>query len=124
MFETILVVDDDPGVLSIVRECLLEVGYRVITAPNGLAALETLRLGTSPDLILLDVRMSVMGGYAFRERQLEDARFAQIPVVVMSGTENCAEAAVAMGASGALQKPMGIPELVSAVETALHSRTR
>lgn len=122
MFETILVVDDDPGVLAVVRECLLEAGYRVITAPHGLAALETLQLGTIPDLILLDVRMSVMGGYAFRERQLEDSRFAQIPVVVMSGTDNCEEAAAAMGAAGSLQKPMEMPELVSAVENALNSR--
>lgn len=122
MARTVLVVDDDVGVLFIVGECLTEVGYEVVSAQNGARALQLLQQGLVPDLILLDVRMPVMDGYAFRDRQLAQPEFARIPVVVMSGTDDCKEATERMCASGCIHKPMGVLELLSAVELALGPR--
>lgn len=116
MARTVLVVDDDVGVLFIVRECLVEAGHDVVTAPNGSRALQLLEEGLVPDLILLDVRMPVMDGFTFRERLLAEPRLARLPVVVMSGTEDCRSAMERMRASGWLQKPMQISELLTAVE--------
>ena len=64
MTQTILVVDDQFNVRQLLQEYLTEQGFRVLTAPDGQVALNTVR-HKQPDLILLDIMMPKMDGYQF-----------------------------------------------------------
>jgi CheY-like chemotaxis protein len=81
---SILVVDDDVAVRNSLRWLLESDGYQVVTAANGGQALDLLRQGLRPCLILLDLMMPAVDGWTFRRIQLEDARLSKIPVVVYS----------------------------------------
>ena len=83
---TVLLVDDDPAIRSAVKEFLHEQGFTVIPATNGADALNTLRTGLRPDVILLDILMPVMDGWDFRAAQLADASLRTIPVIVISAS--------------------------------------
>src|SRR5437764_36291 len=63
---------------------LEEEGHQVIAVANGLEALEQLRWGNKPCLILLDLRMTVMTGWEFRAQQKQDPALAGIPVIAMT----------------------------------------
>ena len=79
----ILVVDDEPGVQAVLTRALRP-QYEVFTAANGQAAIACAR-HTPPDLILLDVHLPDLDGYAVMQRLGEDPALAQIPIVVMTG---------------------------------------
>jgi CheY-like chemotaxis protein len=106
---TVLVVDDD----ELVRESLslaLELeGYATVLAAHGIDALIALRTGTRPDLILLDLEMPVMPGWEFRERQLADPAFRDIPVVVVSSSHR------QVSANRRLTKPFDLDHLLRTV---------
>jgi CheY-like chemotaxis protein len=81
----IFVVEDADDFRATCVEALLAAGHRVESAVNGQEALTLLRAAPElPRLIILDVMMPEMDGYAFREGQLRDARVAAIPVLVMT----------------------------------------
>jgi CheY-like chemotaxis protein len=84
--EPILIVDDDCDVRQLVGELLEEEGYAVEGVPNGEAALELIRGGVRPALILLDLMMPGMDGWGFRHEQLRDPALRQIPVVIASAS--------------------------------------
>ncbi|MCA1664461.1 MAG: response regulator, partial [Myxococcales bacterium] len=67
-------------------------------------------------LILLDLMMPVMDGWAFRTEQLADPRLAAIPVVILSGTTEAARAARDLHVDEILQKPLDVPRLLSVVD--------
>jgi CheY-like chemotaxis protein len=82
---TILIIDDDASIRELLVEVLEEEGYPVQSASNGEEALSILRtLPKLPKLILLDLMMPVMDGWAFRQEQLQDPLLIGIPVVVLS----------------------------------------
>ena len=81
---TVLVVDDDEGIREAMNEVLADEGHRVVTAANGREAMDRLRHGLRPELILLDLMMPIMDGRQFRAAQLADPRLRQIPVVVIT----------------------------------------
>src|SRR5688572_13333187 len=86
---TILLVDDDNDIRETYGEVLVDEGYQVVLARDGLEALEYLEgTATLPDLILLDLMMPRMDGNQFRGRQLETPRLADIPVVVISASQS------------------------------------
>ena len=64
MQNTILVVDDDPAIVEFVSDALRDEGYGVVTATNGVAALIAVRQ-YRPQVVVLDMRMPVMDGWAF-----------------------------------------------------------
>lgn len=111
----VLLIDDDPDVRALLSEFLEDQGYDVVACENGADALAWLHEGVMPELILLDLKMPVMDGYAFRAAQLEDPRFATIPVVVISN-ERWVDTARLAGA-GLLPKPFRVQQLVRAIET-------
>ncbi len=112
---TVLVVDDDEDLLAVLREVIEEEGYRVLTAPNGEAALDLLRSGEDPCMILLDLKMPGMGGHEFRRRQLADARLADIPVVGFTGLWNGEEVAHQLALASCLRKPVNLHHLLETV---------
>jgi CheY-like chemotaxis protein len=79
------VVDDTADVREAVVGLLRTYGYDVESAVDGLDAVEKLERGLRPGVILLDLAMPRMSGFAFRRWQVADSRFAEIPVVVFSG---------------------------------------
>jgi CheY-like chemotaxis protein len=80
----VLVVEDDADVLGALVTVLEDQGYEVATARNGLEALERLRSGPRPAIILLDLMMPEMSGFEFRARQLADPSIADLPVAVLT----------------------------------------
>jgi CheY-like chemotaxis protein len=112
MTTTILLVEDDPDVREAVAETLQENGYAVIAAENGAEALELLDAATSlPALILLDLMMPVMDGWAFREAQRKHPRHAKIPVVALTAHGDFKGFDAAMH----LRKPVSLDALLETV---------
>jgi two-component system chemotaxis response regulator CheY len=109
----ILVVDDDPEILAMLRDFLESEGLVVRTAANGAEALDVLD-EVAPGLILLDMRMPVLDGWAFaarvRERQLT------YPIVVMTAAESARSWAEEIGATGYIAKPFDVNELLRTIE--------
>jgi CheY-like chemotaxis protein len=108
--KTILVVEDDGITRGAMKWVLEWEGYRVRCAANGQEALDLLRDGEKPSLILLDLMMPVLDGRQFRERQKQDPSLADIPVVVISGADGAFP-----DAAGHVRKPFEPHEMLSAV---------
>jgi len=112
---SLLVVDDDHDILLSLQDVLEMEGYRVATATSGREALEALRGGLRPDLILLDLMMPDVSGWAFRAWQRSQAEFASIPVVIVSGQGLSAAEVARLGVAGYLPKPLDLDELLATV---------
>jgi CheY-like chemotaxis protein len=116
MEKLILIVEDDPDLARLMAEVLDAAGYRTAIAANGREALEPLRMNNRPDLILLDMMMPVMDGWAFREEQRKLLEAASIPVVVVTADGDARRKAASLQAAGYLAKPISIDGLLGAVE--------
>lgn len=115
---TILVVDDEPRLLRLVNEVLTAVGYRVVTANNGEAALETFAL-EQPDLILLDIHLPhSIDGYEVCRRIRE---FSDVPVIMLTAKarESDLLRGFEAGADDYLTKPFSAKELLARVKAVL-----
>src|SRR5262245_34872901 len=95
----VLIVDDDYDIRATLHEILSDEGYDVASSANGFEALQALRSGTAPCLILLDLMMPVMDGWQFRAQQLSDPTLASIPVVVLSADAGVAQKSRALNAA-------------------------
>ncbi|MBV8454067.1 MAG: response regulator [Deltaproteobacteria bacterium] len=83
---TILIVEDDSNTRDALRMILGGAGYSVLSAENGMHALESVAAaGTTPTLILLDLTMPIMDGFTFLSQIPQHAQLAGVPVIVMSG---------------------------------------
>ena len=109
----ILIVDDDPSILTTVCEILDLEGYPVETATNGAEALEAVERAR-PSLVLLDMRMPVCNGWEFA-RVLKE-RGVKLPIVVMTAAQDARHWAEEIGADAYLPKPFELPDLLNAVE--------
>jgi signal transduction histidine kinase/DNA-binding response OmpR family regulator len=113
----ILVVDDEPNILDLLRYQLERAGYTVRTARRGEEAL-TIARRERPDLITLDMLMAGMDGSEVLERLKSDGETADIPVVIISIVAD-RENLMAMGAVDFLPKPLEEIELLMTVERVL-----
>src|SRR3954470_14018205 len=109
---SVLVVEDNEGVRETIAAVLREDGHSVVTASTGLEALERLRDGVLPTLIVLDLMMPEMDGIDFRRAQLADPALRDIPVIIVSARPDVALQAAELGADDFLQKPMSFEELL------------
>lgn len=82
----ILLVEDDPDIREAMLEVLETGGYKGVPAGNGIEALDLLRRGIQPALIICDLSMPEMSGREFRKVQLENAAWAKIPTVFLTAT--------------------------------------
>jgi CheY-like chemotaxis protein len=113
--KTILVVDDELGVLEVVEYILADLGYSVISALNGRDALARLK-ETRPDLIVLDFMMPVMDGAAFLKALRDDDSYCAIPVVLTSALPEQTIKEKCSGYNIFLRKPYKYEKLVEAID--------
>ncbi|WP_224364277.1 response regulator [Hyalangium versicolor] len=111
----LLVIDDDHDILLSLQDALEMEGYHVATASTGREALESLKHGLRPDLILLDLMMPDISGWAFRAWQRSHSEFASIPVVVVSGQGLSSPEVAQLGVAGYLPKPLDLDDLLDTV---------
>ena len=115
MEHLILVVDDDRDIRDSLIETLEDHGFRATGAANGAEALDVLRKSPErPSLILLDLMMPVMDGPGFREEQLKNPSWAEIPVVVISAYSDAEVRARSLDAE-CMRKPLAIRPLIDMV---------
>ena len=117
---TALVVEDDASIREALKDLLDGDGYEVLLARDGSEALKQLRVGASPDIVVLDLRMPVMDGWEFRAIQRNDAALKHIPVVAISADGS--PQAAAISAEACLRKPLDPAELLSTLERLLRDR--
>ena len=115
----VLVVDDEPQVRATIREALLLEGYDVSEASNGAEALALLPT-VLPEVIVLDLWMPIMDGWAFRRAQ--SVSHADIPVVVISALDLSSPRLEELGADALVGKPFDLDALYSAVAEVLAKR--
>lgn len=109
----ILVVDDDALLRDVLCDVLVSRGYVVERAANGKEALECLSSSAVlPGLILLDVMMPVMDGYAFRTAQRGDPKIAHIGVIVMTADAQIKATDAQLKAIAVLHKPFDLELLL------------
>jgi DNA-binding response OmpR family regulator len=112
MATRVLVVEDDPDIRDALAEALESQGYEVDRARDGADALRVARARV-PDVILLDLMMPVMNGWAFRAAQRGDRALADIPVIVISAVDPDRLGDLAVDAC--ICKPFALEELFAAL---------
>jgi DNA-binding response OmpR family regulator len=95
----ILVVDDDLVVRETVRHVLLDFGYQISAATNGLEALDMIA-HTRPDLIILDVVMPDLDGFEVCRRIRADPYFAKLPIIFLTSKDRPTDVAEGLNAGG------------------------
>ncbi len=116
----ILVVDDEPDVRNLVSRLLGPIGD-VDMAVDGSDALERIRAGLRPDLIVLDLMMPKMDGLTLTRELKKDPAYARIPILILtakSGARDMVEG-INAGARHYLTKPFKSEELLGKVRKAL-----
>jgi two-component system response regulator MprA len=117
----VLIVDDDPAVREAMRTALQVEGLAALVAADGGEALTQLRGGIEPCLILLDLRMPGMNGWAFRDAQLQDPGLARVPVAVFS-SGGVIDEVERLAAADCLSKPVEVERVLDAVHRACQLR--
>jgi DNA-binding NarL/FixJ family response regulator len=121
----LLLIDDDPNLILLVRDYLEFRGYEVLTADNGKEALHLLSQNL-PDMIVCDIMMPEMDGYALIENVRQDPRTSWIPVLFLSarGQSQDRIKGLNLGADVYMVKPFEPEELVAQVESSLKQTNR
>ena len=116
----VLVADDDPDILELVTYILKSEGYEVVSAPDGLQALELAR-ARRPQLAVLDVSMPNLDGLEVTRRLRADAELASLPVILLTARVAAAdqERGLEAGATDYLPKPFKPQDLRERVAAVL-----
>jgi len=123
----LLLIDDDPNLILLVKDYLEFRGYEVITAENGREAIQILDLETPHiDMIICDVMMPEMDGYALVQHVRENPRTNWIPVLFLSAKGQSQDRVKGLntGADVYMVKPFEPEELVAQVESSLKQAIR
>jgi len=121
MAKTILVVDDSVTMVMSLKTTLSLGGFQVETANNGQQALDKLKGGVKPDLILTDINMPVMGGMELigKVRALPGFRFIPILTLTTESEGSKRDEGKRLGATGWLVKPVAGDDLVKVIKKVL-----
>ncbi len=121
----ILIVEDEPAIIDVVRRILCLKGYRVIEAVDGRSGIE-LAISEKPDLILLDVMMPGMDGFEVCRSLREDLDTMMIPVIMLTVKSRTEDRIKGMesGADDYVVKPFNAVELLVRIEAVLKRKER
>ena len=114
----ILVIDDDPGVVSVLKKRLEANGYEVQSSEDGTAGLQLVNQ-FSPDLIILDIVMPNMDGFSFYREIRSIDNFRKKPVIVLTGKRELGELFKMEGAGVVITKPFRMENLLQEVSRLL-----
>ncbi|MCK6580116.1 MAG: response regulator [Anaerolineae bacterium] len=122
----ILVVDDDPELLQLVRILLARAGFETLTALDVPSARTVLSSGTLPDVMVLDIMLPGVSGIEFLEEIRAIADFDSLPILMLSALADQQQirAALDRGADRYLTKPYVASSLVSIVQEILSTKRR
>ena len=120
MSKKILIVDDEPNIVTALEYLLQRSGYEVLLAQDGEAALKQVEQHV-PDLVLLDVMMSLKSGYEVCQRMRERPDWQHIKIIMLSarGREAEVNKGLSLGADSYVTKPFSNKELVAKIEELL-----
>ncbi len=120
MSKKILVIEDDPSTLRLIKYTLQQEGYQVLIAPNGLEGLRTAKR-EEPDLIILDVLLPGIDGFEICHRLRAEPQTTQLPILMVSGKAREIDKATGlkMGADDYIIKPWHRPELLTKIAVML-----
>lgn len=123
MPQRVLVVDDDPHVLKLLRLNFELEGYDVVSATNGEDALKLIA-SKKPDVVVCDVMMPGMNGLEVVRRVREDEAFANLPIVIVSAKAQVGDvsAGEGAGADAYVTKPFDPQDLLDAVGRVLKQK--
>ncbi|MBF6570908.1 MAG: response regulator [Candidatus Binataceae bacterium] len=116
--KTILIVDDEFGVLEVLEFILSDLGYHVVAALNGQEALARLR-DCAPDLIVLDLMMPIMDGAAVLQTMQSNGKYSKIPVILTSALREQNVKERCSGYSLFLRKPFKTDKLLESIQQLL-----
>jgi len=122
---TILIVDDEPELVEVLRFSLERAGYHVAHADDGLRALELARRGPTPDLVLLDGMLpNLSGAEVCRRLRMEEATRC-LPIIMVSARGEKVDRAVAyaVGVDDYVVKPFSVRALLERVRELLERQT-
>lgn len=121
----ILIIDDEPAIAMVLEAALGDEGHDVITASDGLAGIERLRQGQTPDVVLVDLYMPRMSGRDLVVAMRADPALREIPVVLVTGAVPRPEDYPPEGAYQALiTKPFDVADVIEKVEGRLAKPAR
>jgi len=120
MKKKILLVDDDPSVRRMLQRVLEEEDYFVVSAANGLEAVEYAQ-AWSPDLALLDLSLPVQDGWDTLRRLAAGGPL--LPVIIITARPNQLFLALARGADALMEKPLDLPKLLRTIRDLLAEPT-
>lgn len=115
MAKTIWVIDDDLGILEVIKIILTEQGYKVI-AISDCEEIDNYLNGKLPNLILLDILMKGTDGLSIAKNMKNSIKTKHIPIVMVSADQKAEEKAKKAGANGLLKKPFNIDDLIAIVK--------
>ena len=121
MAMTILIVDDSATMVMSLKATLTMNGFQVETASNGKLALDKLKAGAMPNLILTDINMPVMGGMELIQQVRAMPGFRFIPILTLTTESDAAkrDESKRRGATGWLVKPMSGDDLIRIIKRVL-----
>ena len=111
----ILIVDDEYDIASTLELAFNMENYEVKLSTSGLEALEVLKIGPMPDIIISDIMMPIMNGYDFVQKVREIKRFDHIPILLMSAGRVHKEKLESINYSGYIRKPFDLDEVLDLV---------
>ncbi len=115
----ILVIDDEPEMLNLVRFTLERAGYEVSTCDNGRQAWDTI-VKTGPDLLILDVMLPGIDGYSLQIKISQDENTKHIPIIVLTALEPSKTLFQKFSqVAGFMTKPFKTEALVETVQKAI-----
>lgn len=118
--QKILLVDDDPDVVELLRLSLVAAGFSVIAAANGIDALKQAR-AHRPDLIVLDLVLPEMDGFTVCETLRKERATASIPILILTGLTSQLNrfSGLESGADDYVTKPVTVDEFLAKIKTLL-----
>ena len=118
---TVLVVDDEFGIVDVLETILIDEGYRVLTACNGKQGLESLAT-ERPDVVLLDFMMPILGGVEMLAAMMAEPAYRHIPVIMISSLGEDVLAKKCTDYVAYLRKPFRATAVLSTIDRVLGGR--